>query len=318
MTTLKSWPGKPYPLGATWTGDGVNFAIFSEHATGAELCLFDNVRAPKEVARVSLREQTDQVWHVFLPEARPGQLYGYRIYGQYEPNRGLRFNESKLLLDPYAKAIAGQIKWSDEMFGYIVGDPAEDLSRDSRDNAWAMPKSVVIDDAFNWGDEKRPNAPLSETVIYELHVKGFTKLWQEIPEKLRGTYAGIANERAIRYLKDLGVTAVELLPVHTHIDDKGLVDRGLANYWGYNTVGFFAPPAAYARNREPGAEVIEFKEMMRNLHAAGIEVILDVVYNHTGEGNHLGPTVCFRGIDNPVYYRLLADNPRFYLNYTGT
>ncbi len=318
MTTVKTWPGKPYPLGATWLGNGVNFAIFSEHATGIELCLFDNIDAPHENARVPLREQTGQVWHVFLPEVRPGQLYGYRVAGPYQPNRGLRFNDSKLLLDPYAKAIAGQINWSDEMFGYVVGDKEEDVARDFRDNAWAMPKSVVIDAAFSWGEDKRPETPLSETVIYEVHVKGFTKLWQEVPEQLRGTYAGVANEQAIRYLKNLGVTAVELLPVHTRLDDKALVDRGLTNYWGYNTIGFFALHASYSSNRQPGAEVVEFKGMVRNLHAAGIEVILDVVYNHTGEGSHLGPTVCFRGVDNPAYYRLLADKPRFYLDYTGT
>ena len=318
MTTVKTWPGKPYPLGATWLGNGVNFAIFSEHATGIELCLFDNIDAPHENARVPLREQTGQVWHVFLPEVRPGQLYGYRVAGPYQPNRGLRFNDSKLLLDPYAKSIAGQINWSDEMFGYVVGDKEEDLARDFRDNAWAMPKSVVIDPAFSWGEDKRPETPLSETVIYEVHVKGFTKLWQDVPEQLRGTYAGVANEQAICYLKNLGVTAVELLPVHTHLDDKALVDRGLTNYWGYNTIGFFALHASYSSNRQPGAEVVEFKGMVRNLHAAGIEVILDVVYNHTGEGSHLGPTVCFRGVDNPAYYRLLADKPRFYLDYTGT
>ena len=318
MTTVKTWPGKPYPLGATWLGNGVNFAIFSEHATGIELCLFDNIDAPHENARVPLREQTGQVWHVFLPEVRPGQLYGYRVAGPYQPNRGLRFNDSKLLLDPYAKSIAGQINWSDEMFGYVVGDKEEDLARDFRDNAWAMPKSVVIDAAFSWGEDKRPETPLSETVIYEVHVKGFTKLWQDVPEQLRGTYAGVANEQAVRYLKNLGVTAVELLPVHTHLDDKALVDRGLTNYWGYNTIGFFALHASYSSNRQPGAEVVEFKGMVRNLHAAGIEVILDVVYNHTGEGSHLGPTVCFRGVDNPAYYRLLADKPRFYLDYTGT
>src|SRR5712691_8974824 len=318
MTTVKTWPGKPYPLGATWLGNGVNFAIFSEHATGIELCLFDNIDAPHENARVPLREQTGQVWHVFLPEVRPGQLYGYRVAGPYQPNHGLRFNDSKLLLDPYAKAIAGQINWSDEMFGYVVGDKEEDLARDFRDNAWAMSKSVVIDATFSWGEDKRPETPLSETVIYEVHVKGFTKLWQDVPEQLRGTYAGVANEQAIRYLKNLGVTAVELLPVHTHLDDKALVDRGLTNYWGYNTIGFFALHASYSSNRQPGAEVVEFKGMVRNLHAAGIEVILDVVYNHTGEGSHLGPTVCFRGVDNPAYYRLLADKPRFYLDYTGT
>src|SRR5207302_10813425 len=215
MTSVQTFLGYPYPLGATWTGDGVNFAIFSEHATGVELCLFDNVDAPKEIARVALREQTENVWHLFLPEARPGQLYGFRVAGPFEPNRGLRFNDSKLLLDPYAKAIAGQIKWSDEMFGYIVGDPAEDLSRDSRDNGWAMPKCVVVDQSFDWGEDKRPNTPFSETVIYEVHVKGFTKLISEFPEQLRGTYAGIANEHAIRHLKSPGVTAVESVPWDT-------------------------------------------------------------------------------------------------------
>src|SRR5438477_3381856 len=318
MTTIKTWPGKPYPLGATWLGNGVNFAIFSEHAMGVDLCLFDNIGASKENVRIPLREQTEQVWHAFLPDARPGQLYGYRVYGPYDPKQGLRFNDSKLLLDPYAKAIAGRINWSDEMFGYVVGDKAEDPTRDSRDNAWAMPKSVVVDDAFNWRDDKRPNTPLSETVIYEMHVKGFTKLLEDVPEQFRGAYAGIASEPAIRYLKTLGVTAVELLPVHTHLDDKALVDRGLTNYWGYNTIGFFAPHGHYSSNRELTAEVTEFKSMVRALHAAEIEVVLDVVYNHTGEGNHLGPTVCFRGIDNGAFYRLMADNPRFYLDYTGT
>jgi glycogen operon protein len=316
--TVKILPGKPYPLGATCLDDGVNFAIFAEHATRVELCLFDNLQAPKESARIELSERTEYVWHGFLPDARSGQLYGFRVYGPYQPASGLRFNDSKLLLDPYAKSIAGQIKWADEMFSYVFGDSSEDLNRDLRDNAWAMPKSVVIDGQFDWGDDKPPGTPLSETVIYEMHVKGFTQLWRDIPEKLRGTYAGLANDKAIRYLKNLGVTAVELLPSHTHLNDRALVDRGLTNYWGYNTIGFFAPHAPYSSSREPGAEVIEFKGMVRNLHAAGIEVILDVVYNHTGEGNHLGPTVCFRGADNSVYYRLLADNPRFYLDYTGT
>jgi isoamylase len=316
--TVKTWPGKPYPLGASWLGNGVNFAIYAEHANALDLCLFDSLDAPHERVRVRLREQTECVWHTFLPDARPGQLYGFRVYGPYDPPHGLRFNDSKLLLDPYAKSIAGQIKWCDEMFGYILGDAGEDLSRDSRDNAWAMPKSVVIDPAFDWGNTTRPNTPFSETVIYEMHVKGFTKLFSEIPEHLRGTYAGLASQEAIGYLQNLGVTAVELLPVHTHLDDRPLIDRGLTNYWGYNSIGFFSPHAQYSSNNEPGAEVVEFKGMVRNLHAAGLEVILDVVYNHTGEGNHLGPTVCFRGIDNPVYYRLLADNPRFYLDYTGT
>jgi isoamylase len=316
--TVKTWPGQPYPLGATWLENGVNFAIFAEHATAVELCLFNSLDSPKERVRIPLREQTGFIWHAFLPDARPGQLYGFRVHGPYDPAHGLRFNESKLLLDPYAKSVAGQIKWSDEMFSYIVGDPGEDLSRDSRDNAWAMPKSVIVDAGFDWGDDKKPGTPFSETVVYEVHVKGFTKLRPDIPENLRGTYAGLASQEAIRYLKNLGVTAVELLPVHAHLDDKGLIDRGLTNYWGYASIGFFAPQSEYSSNRDPGAEVTEFKGMVRNLHAAGIEVILDVVYNHTGEGNHLGPTVCFRGADNPVYYRLLAENPRFYLDYTGT
>jgi isoamylase len=316
--TVKTLPGKPYPLGATWAGDGVNFAIFAEHATGVELCLFDNLDAPHERIRVPLREQTEYVWHAFLADVRPGQLYGYRVHGPYDPAHGLRFNDSKLLLDPYAKSIAGKIKWSDEMFSYIVGDPGEDLARDSRDNAWAMPKSVVIDSTFDWGNDRKPETPFSETVFYETHIKGFTKLHPDLPEHLRGTYAGLASEEAISYLKDLGVTAIELLPVHTHLDDKALVDRGLTNYWGYNSIGFFAPHAEYSSNRAPGADVIEFKGMVRNLHAAGLEVILDVVYNHSGEGNQLGPTVGFRGIDNPVFYRLLAENSRFYLDYTGT
>jgi isoamylase len=318
MTMVKTWPGKPYPLGATWLGDGVNFAIFSEHASKVELCLFDDVHAPKEIARIELREQNGYVWHVFLPDARPGQLYGYRIHGPYDPNHGLRFNDTKLLLDPYAKSIAGVVKWSNEMFSYVVGDPAEDLARDMRDNAWAMPKSVVIDDRFNWGDDQLPNIALENTIIYEVHVKGFTKLFSDVPEHLRGTYAGLASKAAIRYLKNLGVTALELLPIHAHVDDKTLLDRGLTNYWGYSSIGFFAPRAEYSGNREPGGEVVEFKEMVRSLHAAGIEVILDVVFNHTGEGNHLGPTLCFRGVDNVACYRLLADNPRFYLDYTGT
>ena len=316
--TIKTWPGKSYPLGATWTGDGVNFALFSENATGVALCLFDDVDAVGEKVRVPITEKTDQVWHAFLPDARPGQLYGFRVTGPYEPERGMRFNDSKLLIDPYARAIAGTINWSDEMFGYVVGDEKEDLARDFRDDAWGMPKSVVIDDHFDWGSDKHPDTPLPESIIYEIHVKGFTKLWSHVPSELRGSYAGIGSRAAIDYFQNLGVTAIELLPAHTHVHDKGLIDRGLRNYWGYNTIGFFAPHADYSSNRDPGAEVNEFKSMVRNLHAAGLEVILDVVYNHTGEGSHLGPTLCFRGVDNQAYYRLLADNRRFYLDYTGT
>ena len=318
MTSVKTWLGFPYPLGATWLGNGVNFALFSEAATSVDLCLFDNIEARQENVRIPVTEHTDQVWHVFLPDARPGQLYGFRVSGPYEPERGLRFNSSKLLLDPYAKAIAGEVNWADEMFGYVVSGEDEDLTQDFRDDAWGVPKSVVIDNAFDWQGDRKPGTPLHSSVIYEVHVKGFSKLWPEIPEELRGTYAGLGSAAAIDYLTKLGVTAVELLPVHAHIDDKVLIDRGLKNYWGYNTIGFFAPHAAYSSSGQMGEQVSEFKSMVRSLHAAGIEVILDVVYNHTAEGNQLGPTLCFRGIDNAAYYRLRPDDPRLYLDFTGT
>ncbi len=296
MTSVRTFLGYPYPLGATWMGNGVNFALFSETAASVELCLFDNIDAMEENIRIPVTEHTDQVWHVFLPDVRPGQLYGFRVAGPYDPERGLRFNSSKLLLDPYAKAIAGEVSWADEM----------------------LPKSVVIDAGFDWLDDRRPGTPLNSSVIYELHVKGFSKLWPDVPEELRGTYAGLGSAPAIDYFKKLGVTAIELLPVHAHIDDKSLVDRGLTNYWGYNTIGFFAPHAQYSSSGQMVEQVVEFKSMVRSVHAAGIEVILDVVYNHTAEGNHLGPTLCFRGIDNLAYYRLQPDKPRFYLDFTGT
>src|SRR5213592_2856231 len=318
MTPIKTWLGYPYPLGATWLGNGVNFALFSEHATSVDLCLFDSIEAPEENVRIPVTEHTDQVWHIFLPEARPGQIYGYRVSGPYEPEIGMRFNSSKLLLDPYAKAIAGRVEWGDEMYGYVVGGEKEDLTRDFRDDAWGMPKAVVIDNAFNWDGDRKLGRPLAESIIYELHVKGFTKLCPGVPPELRGTYAGLGSTWAVDYLQRLGVTAVELLPVHTHIDDKALVDRGLTNYWGYNTIGFFAPEARYSSSGNLGGQVNEFKAMVRNLHAAGIEVILDVVYNHTAEGNHLGPTLSFRGIDNQAYYWLHLDNLRFYMDFTGT
>ncbi|OLD90975.1 MAG: glycogen debranching enzyme GlgX, partial [Verrucomicrobia bacterium 13_1_20CM_4_54_11] len=318
MTSVQTFLGYPYPLGATWTGNGVNFAIFSEHATGVELCLFDSIEATEENIRIPVHERTDQVWHVFLPDMRPGQLYGLRVSGPYDPERGLRFNSSKLLLDPYAKAIAGEMSWADEMFGYVIGDAKEDLTQDFRDDAWGVPKSVVIDTGFDWQGDKSPGTPLHSSVIYELHVKGFSKFWPDVPENLRGTYAALGSPRAIDYFKKLGVTAIELLPVHAHIDDKVLIDRGLTNYWGYNTIGFFAPHAQYSSGGQMGEQVSEFKTMVRSLHAAGIEVILDVVYNHTAEGNQLGPTLCFRGIDNPAYYRLHPEKPRFYLDFTGT
>jgi glycogen operon protein len=311
------WRGWPYPLGATWLGNGTNFSLFSQHATGVELCLFDRLGAA-ETARIRLTEKRDHVWHAFLPDVRPGQLYGYRVEGPYEPHHGHRFNSNKLLLDPYAKAIAGRVQWSDEIFGYTIGHADADLSFDARDNAALMPKSIVIDSRFDWSGDERIGRPLNETVIYEVHVRGFSKLWEEIPAPLRGTYAGLAHPRAIDYLKRLGVTAVELLPVQHYITAKHLIDKKLINYWGYDTMGFFAPEAAYSSAGDMGAQVDEFKTMVKRLHAAGLEVIMDVVYNHTPEGNQLGPTLSFRGVDNASYYRLVGDNPRYYMDYTGT
>jgi isoamylase len=309
-------PGHPYPLGATWDGEGVNFALFSENATGVELCLFDRPDQEKETHRIRMEERTNQVWHVYLPEVRPGQLYGYRVDGPHDPQAGHRFNANKLLIDPYAKALDGSLRWSDSMFGYRLGDPEEDLSFDERNNASLIPKSVVIEQAFTWGDDRPLRRPWSETVIYEMHVRGFTVKHPLIHEALRGTYAGLATRPVIEYLQRLGVTAIELLPVHAFVADKHLIDKGLTNYWGYNTIGFFAPELRYAAHPERG--VNQFKTMVKTLHNAGIEVILDVVYNHTAEGNHLGPTLSFRGIDNAAYYRLMQDQPRYYVDYTGT
>ncbi|MBV9484339.1 MAG: glycogen debranching protein GlgX, partial [Acidobacteria bacterium] len=307
------WPGKPYPLGATWDGEGVNFSIFSEHAEKVELCLFD-AKGRRELHRISMPEQTDQVWHVYLPEARPGLLYGYRVSGPYEPERGLRFNHHKLLLDPYAKQIDGTLNWSDAQFGYRVGHRGEDLSFDRRDSALGMPKARVVDPAFSWGEDKPPRTPWHESIIYEVQVRGFTMRHPEVPPNLRGTYAGLATAPVINYLRRLGVTAVELMPVHYFIDDRHLVQKGLRNYWGYNSIGFFAPQDRYSVF-DP---LSEFKTMVKTLHSSGLEVILDVVYNHTAEGNQLGPTLSFRGIDNPAYYRLVPENPRYYIDYTGT
>jgi isoamylase len=317
MNKLRVWTGTPYPLGATWTGEGVNFALYSENATGVDLCLFDQPDSDHEAVRIRLTEKTDNVWHLFLPDAERGQFYGYRVYGLYEPGNGCRFNASKVVIDPYAKAIAGKIQWGPEMFGYPMGDPAEDLKRDFRDNAWNIPKSVVIDPRFDWQEDRRPDIPLHESIIYEVHVVGFSKLWEKVPEPLRGTYAGISSPAAIDYFKTLGATAIELLPVHEHVDDSLLLDRGLTNYWGYNTLGFFAPESAYSSKGVAGGQVTDFKEMVRALHAAGLEVILDVVYNHTAEGNHLGPTISFKGIDNAAYYRLVPEDRRFYMDFTG-
>jgi len=307
------WPGKPYPLGATWDGEGVNFALFSEHAEKVELCLFDS-GGRREIHCITLKEQTDQVWHCYLPEARPGLLYGYRVHGPYDPSHGQRFNHHKLLLDPYAKQVKNDLKWSDSHFGYRIGHAKEDLSFDRRDSAPGMLKGIVIDPSFTWGADQPPRIPWHQSVIYEVHVKGFTKLHPEVPPALRGTYAGLATAPVINYLKRLGITAVELMPVHCFVDDRVLIEKGLRNYWGYNTIGFFAPEPRYSAS----GTVSEFKTMVKTLHSAGIEVILDVVYNHTAEGNHLGPTLSFRGIDNSVYYRLMPDDARYYRDYTGT
>ena len=306
------WPGLPYPRGATWNGMGVNFALFSESAERVELCLFDT-SGRHEISRLALREQTDQIFHGFLPQARPGQLYGYRVYGPYRPQEGHRFNGHKLLLDPYARNIVGAIRWNDALFGYRIGHSQADLSFDRRDSAPYLPRCKVAESAFTWGDDRPPNVPWHETVIYELHVRGFTRNHPAIPAKLRGTYAGLACAPVVEYLKRLGVTTIELMPVHSFVDERHLVERGLRNYWGYNTIGFFAPDHRYSASGKVG----EFKTMVRTLHEAGIEVLLDVVYNHTAEGNELGPTLAFRGIDNAAYYRLASDSPRHYEDFTG-
>ena len=314
---MRVWPGHPYPLGATWDGGGTNFAIFSEHATKVELCLFDDANDTVERQRVPLKEQTDQVWHAYLPDVRPGQCYGYRVHGPYEPERGHRFNAHKLVLDPYAKAIARKVLWSDAMFGYKIGDPQADLQIDDRDSAPYAPLGVVVDPSFTWGDDRRPQIPWHRTVIYELHVKGFTMQHPDIPEDIRGTYAALTSDPVLRHLEQLGVTTVELMPIHHHVDDRHLVERGLANYWGYNTLAFFAPDIRYVSSGRAEDAVREFKMLVRSFHAAGIEVILDVVYNHTAEGNQMGPTLSLRGIDNSAYYRLAPDQPRYYMDFTG-
>jgi glycogen operon protein len=313
---MKVWPGRAYPLGATWDGSGVNFALFSENATGVELCLFDS-EGVKET-RIPVKHQTDQVWHIYLPEARTGQLYGYRVHGPYEPSEGHRFNPAKLLRDPYAKAISSTITWDDAHFGYIIGHDEADLSKDDRDSAPFSPKCIVIDQAFTWGDDVRPKTSWDKTIIYEAHVKGLTQLAPFVPEEIRGTYAGLRSPAVMEYLLSLGITAIELMPIHQFVHDRFLMDKGLKNYWGYNTINFFAPHADYALDKNRGRQVDEFKAMVKTLHREGIEVILDVVYNHTAEGNHMGPTISFRGIDNSTYYRLVNDNKRYYFDYTGT
>ena len=314
---MRVWPGQPYPLGATWTGLGVNFAIFSAHATRVDLCLFDSSDASAPSAAVPLPEHTDMVWHGYLPDVRPGQLYGYRVHGPYDPRAGHRFNPSKVVMDPYAKAIGRAVQWEDSMFGYRLGDADADLVIDTRDNASCAPLAAVMDPSFTWGDDRPPRTSWHKTVIYEMHVKGFTKLHPEIPEPMRGTYEALTTEPALNHLRKLGVTAVELMPVHHHAFDRHLLERGLSNYWGYNTLSFFAPNIRYSASGRPAESVLEFKRMVKALHSAGLEVILDVVYNHTAEGNHLGPTLSLRGIDNISYYRLVPNDPRYYLDFTG-
>ena len=314
---MRIWPGHPYPLGATWDGAGVNFTIYAENATKVELCLFDSADAEKEAHRIPLKEYTDKVWHAYLPDVLAGQLYGYRFHGPFDPSKGHRFNPNKVVLDPYAKLIGRDARWADELFGYRLDDPEADLSFDDRDSAPYAPLATVIDPAFTWGDDRAPRTPWHKTVIYELHVKGFTQLNPEVPEKLRGSYAGLASESAIKHLTDLGVTAVELLPVHYHLDDRHLTEKRLKNYWGYNTLGFLAPEPDYCCTSIPQDNVQQFKMMVRAMHAAGLEVILDVVYNHTAEGNQMGPTLSMRGVDNAGYYRL-AEDGRYYMDFTGT
>jgi isoamylase len=313
---MRIWPGRPYPLGATWDGAGVNFALFSENATRVELCLFDSGEETHQTHCIPLTEQTDQVWHSYLPDVEPGQLYGYRVHGPYEPAKGHRFNPHKVVLDPYAKAIGRDLRWDDALFGYQIGNDKADLSFDERDSVAFAPLAAVVDTAFTWGDDRPPRTPWHKTFIYELHVKGFTKKMEEVPEKQRGTYSGVASEAAIEHLLSLGVTAVELMPVHHFVRDRHLVEKGLTNYWGYNTLAYFAPDINYASKQSPRKSVQEFKMMVRSLHAAGLEVILDVVYNHTAEGSPLGPTLSMRGIDNAAYYRLAKD-PRYYMDFTG-
>ena len=316
-TNLNVYPGNPYPLGATWDGHGINFALYADNATDVELCLFATSDDEVESVKIKLVERTHHVWHAYFPELRPGQLYGYRVHGPYDPENGHRFNPSKLLIDPYTKAIAGTIDWNDSLFGYELGNPNEDLSLNEMDISAFLPKCVVVDSAFNWENDKPPKIPYHQTIIYETHVKGFTKLHPDIPEEIRGTYAALAHPVTIKYLKELGITAVELMPVHHFVADRHLKERGLTNYWGYNTIGFFAPDARYSSSGIQGEQVTEFKNMVKELHKADIEVILDVVYNHTAERNHLGPTLSFKGIDNAAYYRL-TENKRFYMDYTGT
>lgn len=316
----KIWPGQPYPLGANWDGEGVNFAIFSENALSVTLCLFDQPKDSLPSAEIQVKEVTDQVWHVYLPGLKPGQLYGYKVDGPFNPIAGWRFNPHKLLLDPYAKSISAEIEVHESMFSYPIFNPDDnrDLILDEEDSTPFMPKCVVIDPGFDWEGVKAPNVEMHNSIIYELHVKGFTQLHPDVPEEDRGTYRGLAHPSVVQYFQDLGITTLELMPVHHFINSKHLLDRGVKNYWGYNSVGFFAPHSAYSASGKLGQQVKEFKELVKTYHKAGIEIILDVVYNHTGEGNHYGPTLNFRGIDNHNYYRLIMEDQRYYMDYTGT
>ena len=317
MNKIETWPGKPYPLGPKYDYRGVNFSLFAENAHGVELCLFNE--NGEETDRIKVQERTHHNWHIYIPGMKPGQQYGYRVHGPYDPANGHRFNPNKLLIDPYAKAINGTGKWNSSLFGYAMGHKAGDLSFSETDSAPFVPKCVVVDESYDWENDTQLKIPVNKTVIYEMHVKGLTKLFPKIPEELRGTYAGLAHPETIDYLLGLGINAVELMPVHQFVTDKHLVDNGLTNYWGYNSINFFAPHPTYCSSGCSGEpQVLEFKNMVKELHKAGIEVIIDVVYNHTGEGNHMGPTVSFRGIDNSSYYRLVEDDKRFYMDYTGT
>ncbi|PXW23032.1 glycogen debranching protein GlgX [Paraburkholderia caballeronis] len=314
-TATRIAEGHPYPLGATWDGRGVNFALFSANATKVELCLFD-ADGRRETERIELPEYTDEVWHVYLPDLKPGAIYGYRVHGPYEPEAGHRFNPNKLLLDPYAKAHVGELQWDPAVFGYTLGSDALDLSFDERDSAPFVPRCRVVDQTFGWTHPQRVRVPRERTILYETHVRGYTMRHPDVPPHEQGTFAGLSHPRVLRYLRELGVTSVELLPVHTFVNDATLLDKGLTNYWGYNTIGFFAPDPRYSVGRH--ALIDEFKQMVDRFHEAGLEVILDVVYNHTAEGSELGPTLSFRGIDNASYYRLMPDQPRYYINDTGT
>ena len=319
MEEIKIYPGTPYPLGATWNGEGVNFALHSDNATAVELCLFDSEHGAGESQRIFLPEHSHQIWHGFVPGLKPGQLYGFRVHGPYEPSNGHRFNKNKVLIDPYAKAIAGVVEWHESLFGYNFDAEEKDLSFSETDSASYIPKAVVIDNkAYDWEGDTRQRVSYHNSIIYELHVKGFTKLNQLIPEELRGTYAGLGHPATIEYFKKLGITSVELMPVHQFVNDHSLQEKGLSNYWGYNTIAFFAPDVRYASKVHRGEQVNEFKDMVKAFHKAGIEVILDVVYNHTAEGNELGPTLSFKGIDNATYYRLTEPDKRYYMDYTGT